>query len=176
MDNIYRLGERRVRIEGECYVAPTASIIGSVVMGAKSSVWFNCVVRGDNDEISIGEGTNIQDGSILHTDKGLPLKVGNGVSVGHGVVLHGCEVGDNSLIGIGSVVLNRARIGAYCLVGANSLVTEGKVIPDRSVVMGAPAKVVRNVTDDDIEFLLWSARSYQKRGPMFLKELEPQSV
>jgi carbonic anhydrase/acetyltransferase-like protein (isoleucine patch superfamily) len=175
MNGIYRLGEKRVTIEGECYVAPGASVIGAVTLKARSSIWFNCVVRGDNDDIVIGEETNIQDGSILHTDKGLPLVVGNGVSVGHNVVLHGCRVGDNSLIGIGSVVLNRARIGSHCLVGAGSLVTEGKEFPDRSVVMGSPARVVREVTDDDIEFLLWSASSYVKRGPMFLDRLEPDA-
>lgn len=156
----YRLGDTRVQCRGPVYIAPNASVIGSVVLGHDVGVWFNAVLRGDNDLITIGDRSNVQDNAVLHTDEGLPLTVGQNVTVGHMVMLHGCTIGDGSLIGIKSVILNRARIGKHCIIGANSLITEGKDIPDRSLVMGSPGKVVRTVTDEEVEFLMWSAENY----------------
>ena len=145
---LYNLGSRCVQLHGSGhFVAPDATVVGSVVLEAESSIWFKVVIRGDNDLITIGPRSNVQDGSMLHTDAGIPLVVGPSVSVGHLAMLHGCTVGEGSLIGIKAVVLNRAVIGRDCLIGANSLVTEGKVIPDRSLVLGSPGKVVRQLTD-----------------------------
>ena len=142
---------------GDYYVAPSASVIGSVVLGHNASVWFNCVLRGDNDVITIGDNTNVQDASVLHIDEGVPLTLGANVSIGHKVMLHGCSVGDNSLIGINAVVLNNARIGKNCLVGASSLVTEGKDIPDGSLVIGAVAVVF--VGRLLLDLLVWRMQS-----------------
>ena len=144
---IYALAEREVTTLGSFYVAPNAAVIGSVVLGNNVSVWFNCVVRGDNDVITIGENSNIQDGSVLHTDEGIPLTLSANVSIGHMAMLHGCTVGENSLIGINAVVLNGAVIGEDCLIGANALITEGKQIPAGSLVMGQPGRVVRQLTE-----------------------------
>ena len=146
---IYSLGERTLDVQGEDYfVADNATVIGSVVLENNASIWFNAVLRGDNDVISIGENANIQDGSVLHTDTGFPLRVGKNVTVGHMVMLHGCEIGEGSLIGINSVILNGAKIGKHCLIGANSLIAEGKEIPDGSMVMGSPGKIVRQLTPE----------------------------
>ncbi|MBW2377476.1 MAG: gamma carbonic anhydrase family protein, partial [Deltaproteobacteria bacterium] len=142
---IYELGQRRVRVEGEVFVAESADVIGSVVLKDKCSIWFNAVVRGDSDEIIIGEETNIQDGAVLHTDPGIRLILGRGVTVGHRALVHGCEVGDYTLIGMNAVVLNDAKIGKYCTIGANTLVTQGQEIPDYSVVLGSPGKVIRQI-------------------------------
>ena len=141
----YRLGDREPTLpaEGEYWIAPTATVLGRVILKKNASIWFGAVLRGDNDPIVIGENSNIQDNCVLHTDVGQPLTIGDNVTVGHMVMMHGCTVGDGSLIGIGSIVLNGARIGKCCLVGAGALVTEGKEIPDFSVVMGSPGKVVR---------------------------------
>lgn len=157
---IHSLGERRPEISDDAWIASNATIIGSVVVERHASVWFNCVLRGDNDFITIGENSNIQDGSVLHTDAGIRLSVGANVTVGHMVMLHGCTVGEGSLIGIGAVVLNRATIGKHCLIGAKTLIPEDKSIPDRSLVLGAPGKVVRQLSDQDVERLLWTARHY----------------
>ena len=146
---IYRLDDRRVVRHGTTFIAPSATVIGSVVLHDGASVWFNAVVRGDNDPIVIGPESNIQDGSVLHTDEGVPLTIGRGVTVGHKVMLHGCTIGDYSLIGINAVVLNRAKIGSFCIVGANALVPEGKEIPPNVIAMGAPAKVIRPIRDAD---------------------------
>ena len=127
---IYNLGERTVEIKGDHFIADSATVIGSVVLENNASVWFNAVIRGDNDVITVGENSNVQDGSVLHTDHGQPLTIGKNVTIGHKVMLHGCEIGDGSLIGINSVILNGAKIGKNCLIGANSLIPEGKVIPD----------------------------------------------
>jgi len=170
---IYALGSRRVRIEGEVFVADSASVIGSVVLKDKSSVWFNAVVRGDSDEIVVGEETNIQDGALLHTDPGIRLILGRGVTVGHHAVVHGCEVGDYSLIGINAVVLNRAKIGKYCTIGANALVTQGQEIPDYSVVLGSPGKVVRQLDPSKSSGLETSAAGYVRRAREYLTALEP---
>ena len=171
---IYTLGDRAPEFTGAGhFVADNASIIGSVRLGDRSSVWFNCVLRGDNDWLVIGERSNIQDGSVLHTDEGIELNIGNGVTVGHTVTLHGCTIGDNSLIGVGSTVLNGAMIGNNCLVGANSLVTENKAFPDGSLIMGAPAKVVRQLDDQEIEHLRHSADIYVRNASRFLSDLLP---
>ena len=141
---IYSLGDRKPEFRGEDYwVADNATLVGSVVMENNASVWFNAVIRADNDVITIGENSNVQDGSVLHTDGGIPLVIGRNVTIGHKVMLHGCDIGDNTLIGINAVVLNGAKIGKNCLIGANSLIPEGKEIPDGSLVMGSPGKVVR---------------------------------
>ncbi|MGZ8363179.1 MAG: gamma carbonic anhydrase family protein [Caulobacteraceae bacterium] len=146
--------------EGEYWIAPNAVVIGNVILKRNASVWFGSTLRGDNDPITIGEDTNIQDGSVLHTDAGAPLTIGRGVTVGHMAMLHGCTIGDNSLIGIGAVVLSGAVIGNNCIVGAKALITEGKVIPANSLVVGAPGKVARVVSADEAEFLRWSAAHY----------------
>ena len=157
----YTLGDRKVEIKGDDYfIADNAIVIGSVVIENNASIWFNTVVRGDNDVITIGENTNIQDGSILHTDPGIPLTIGKNVTVGHKVMLHGCEVGDNSLIGINAVVLNHAKIGKNCIIGSNALVPEGKVIPDNSIVMGSPGKVVKEVGEQHLKMLEYNAAHY----------------
>lgn len=173
---VFSLGERRPDISSECWIADNATIIGSVVLREDASVWFNCVLRGDNDVIAVGEGSNIQDGSVLHTDAGIRLDIGAHVTVGHMAMLHGCTVGDGSLIGIKAVILNRAVIGRHCLIGANTLIPEGKVIPERSLVMGSPGKVVRELTDDEVARLLGSARHYVDNWRRYRRELMPPPV
>jgi carbonic anhydrase/acetyltransferase-like protein (isoleucine patch superfamily) len=160
--SVYDLGEKKVRLPppGEYWIAPNAVVLGNVELKRNASVWFGATLRGDNDPIVIGENSNIQDGSVLHTDEGVPLIIGPGVTVGHLVMLHGCTVGEGSLIGIGSIVLNGAKIGRNCLIGANTLITEGKEIPDNSVVMGAPGKVVRSVSERQEQVLRKSALHY----------------
>lgn len=170
---IYRLGERTPTIGEGAWVAPTAVVIGSVVLEPRSSVWFGAVVRGDNDVITIGEETNIQDGAVLHTDPGLRLNLGRGVTVGHQAMVHGCDVGDHSLVGIHSIILNRAKIGRFCIIGANALVTEGKEIPDYSVVMGSPGKVVKTLGPGDEAMLKMLAASYVANSRRFREQLEP---
>lgn len=171
---LYVLGERRPQLVGtDHYIAPNAAIIGSAVLHDRVSVWFNAVIRADNDEIVLGAGTNVQDGSVLHTDPGIKLIVGENVTIGHKVMLHGCTIGDNSLIGINAVVLNKAVIGRNCLIGANSLITEGKLIPDGSLVMGSPGRVVRALTPEEIEFLKLPAASYQAKLQRYRDELSP---
>lgn len=170
---IYSLGERRPEISPETWIADNATVIGSVVIKDQASIWYNVVIRGDNDPITIGEGSNVQDGSILHTDIGAPLTLGANVTVGHLAMLHGCTVGEGSLIGIKAVVLNRAIIGKHCLIGANSLIPEGKVIPDRSLVMGSPGKVIRELTDEEVDNLLRSAQSYMNNWKRFSRDLQP---
>jgi carbonic anhydrase/acetyltransferase-like protein (isoleucine patch superfamily) len=161
---IYRLGEHRPHLADDVWIAPGATVLGRVHLGASSSVWYGAVVRGDNDLIRIGARSNVQDGSVLHTDLGIPLTLGEDVTVGHQVMLHGCEVGDGTLIGIQSVILNRARIGRHCLVGAKSLVTEGKEFPDGALILGSPAKVVRMLTPEQIERVQASAAHYVQQA------------
>jgi len=168
---IYRLEERRVVRHAHTFVAPNATLIGSVVLHDHASVWFNVVARGDNDPIVIGTETNVQDGSILHTDAGIPLRLGRGVTVGHKVMLHGCTVEDYALIGINAVVLNGAKIGRYCIIGANSLIAEGKEIPEGSLVMGTPGKVVRQLTDSERKKLEQSAAHYVANAQRYLNGL-----
>lgn len=171
---LYRLEDHSVELRGgDHFVAHNATLIGRVVLENQSSVWFNAVLRGDNEPIVIGEESNVQDGSVLHTDPGFPLTIGRGVTVGHMVMLHGCSVGDNSLIGIKSVILNGAKIGRNCLIGANTLITENKVIPDNSVVMGSPGRVVRQLDAKGIEGLREPARSYVDKIRRYRETLRP---
>lgn len=173
--SVYTLGDKQPQLppDGEYWVAPSASVTGNVILESGASVWFGAVVRGDNDPIVIGRNSNIQDLSVLHTDVGAPLTIGAGVTVGHRVMLHGCEIGENSLIGIGAVILNGARIGRNCLIGANALITEGKVIPDNSLVMGQPGRVVRELEPGQIEALRASAEHYVQNWRRHRAELRP---
>jgi carbonic anhydrase/acetyltransferase-like protein (isoleucine patch superfamily) len=169
---IFNLNERRVEFAGDNYfVAPNATIIGSVILGNNVSVWFNAVLRGDNDVIAIGDDTNIQDGAVVHVDPGKPVKIGCGVTVGHKAVIHGCTIGDNTLIGINAVILNNAQIGNNCLIGANTLIPEGQVIPDGSLVVGSPGRVVRQLTEAQIAQLKMSAQGYVANGRRFREGL-----
>jgi carbonic anhydrase/acetyltransferase-like protein (isoleucine patch superfamily) len=170
----YRLGDARVECHAESWVAPNAVLVGKVKLEAGASVWFNAVLRGDNELIHIGENSNVQDGSVMHTDMGFPLTLGKGVTIGHNVMLHGCTVGDYSLIGINAVVLNGAKIGKNCLIGANALIPEGKVIPDGSLVMGSPGKVVRELTEQQIKMLEVSAAHYVHNAQRYARDLHPQ--
>tara|TARA_X000000368_G_C22843150_1_gene628598 strand:+ start:322 stop:843 length:522 start_codon:yes stop_codon:yes gene_type:complete len=157
---IYELNGKKPECHGDHWIAESADVIGNVILGDQVSIWFNAVLRGDNDPITIGRASNVQDGSVLHTDIGSPLTIEEGVTVGHKVMLHGCLIGKNSLIGINSVVLNGARVGKNCLVGANSLIPEGKDIPDGSLVMGSPAKVIRQLDERAIDGLRISSKNY----------------
>lgn len=160
---LYALGDTKPQVQTDCWIAPNATVIGSVILEPEVGIWWNAVLRGDNDVIRIGARSNVQDGAVLHTDPGIALSVGAGVTVGHQVMLHGCSIGENSLIGIKAVILNHAVIGKNCLIGANSLVTEGKVIADGSLVVGSPAKVVRALTEAEIARLAQSATHYVEK-------------
>jgi carbonic anhydrase/acetyltransferase-like protein (isoleucine patch superfamily) len=164
---IYDLKKNVPEISADSWVAPNAIIIGKVKLEKNSSIWFNAVLRGDIEKIVIGENSNIQDGSVLHTDPGYPLTVGKGVTVGHMVMLHGCEILDDTLIGIGSTILNKAKIGKNCIIGANTLVTENKTIPNNSLVLGSPGKVIRKVTDDEIKVIRENAKHYVKNSKKY---------
>jgi len=172
---VYNLGDVAPELpaEDEYWIAPTAAVMGNVILKKNASVWFGATLRGDNDPIVIGENSNIQDGSVLHTDAGSPLTIGRDVTVGHMVMLHGCTIGDNSLVGIGSIILNGAKIGKNCLIGANCLITEGKEIPDNSLVMGAPGKVVREVSEGQARVLTASAHHYVENWKRYRRELKP---
>lgn len=172
---LYQLEDRRVLAEDDEYwVADSAMVMGSVLLKKGASVWFNAVLRGDTELITVGENSNVQDGSVLHTDPGCPLVIGSNVTIGHKVMLHGCEIGDNSLIGINAVVLNRVKIGKNCIIGANALITEGKEIPDNSMVMGSPGKVVRQLTEREIAGLTMSAAHYRENAARFRRGLSVQ--
>jgi carbonic anhydrase/acetyltransferase-like protein (isoleucine patch superfamily) len=168
---IHQLGDAKPDIDADAWVAPDARVIGRVRLKADASVWFQSVLRGDNEWIEIGERSNVQDGSVMHTDMGYPLTVGDRVTIGHKVMLHGCSVGDDSLIGIGSIILNGARIGARSILGANSLVTEGKEFPDGVLILGAPAKVVRELTEDEIALIGHSADHYVENAKRYRRDL-----
>ena len=170
--SIYALDGASPKLADDAYVAPNAQVMGKVELGAASSVWFGAVLRGDNDLIQIGARSNIQDNSVLHTDHGYPLIMGEGVTVGHQVMLHGCEIGDYSLIGIGATVLNGAKIGKNCLIGAHALITEGKVIPDNSMVLGAPGKVVKTLSESQIAMFKMSSEVYVANASRFKKGLK----
>lgn len=171
----YSLGDKRVSLEGEGhFVAPNATLIGDVVLHEKSSVWFGCVLRGDADRIEIGAGSNIQDGAVLHADPGFPLAVGRHVTVGHNAMLHGCTIGDGSLVGINAVVLNGARVGRGCLIGANALVTEGMDIPDGSLVLGMPAKIKSQLSEEQRRGLLLNAEHYVQNAQRYSSQLREQ--
>ncbi len=157
---IYQLDEKKPVLAEGCFVAESADLIGSVVLEENASVWFNCVLRADNEPIVVGKNSNVQDGSVLHVDPGFPLHIGQGVTVGHKVMLHGCTIGDNTLIGINAVVLNGAKIGQNCIIGANALLTEGTEIPDGSMVFGSPGKVVKQLDESVIEMLKQGADYY----------------
>ena len=170
---IYRLGDKQPQFppQGDYWIAPNATVLGDVILLKDASVWFGVVVRGDNDPITIGERSNIQDNSVLHTDEGVPLTIGADVTVGHKAMLHGCKVGDGTLIGIGATVLNRAVIGKNCIIGAHALIPEGKVIPDRSLVVGLPGRIVRELTDEEVARLASSAQRYVANGKRYREEL-----
>lgn len=169
---IYTLDGRKPVIKGECFIAHNATVIGAVTLEPNSSVWFNCVLRGDCDDLIVGENSNIQDGSVLHTDEGVPMRIGANVTVGHLVMLHGCTIGDNALIGIGSIVLNRATIGRDSIVGANTLIPEGKTYPDRVLIVGSPGKVVRELTDEEVARLRHSAAHYVDNARRYREQLK----
>jgi carbonic anhydrase/acetyltransferase-like protein (isoleucine patch superfamily) len=169
---IFSLGERRIETAGDdYYIAPGACVIGSVRFGKGSSVWFNCVLRGDADWIELGEGSNVQDGSVIHTDEGEPTTLGSNVSVGHCALLHSCTVGDSTLIANGARILDRARIGSNCVIAAGALVPPDKSIPDGSVVMGVPGKIVRQVDDDDRKMIAHAAAHYRARIALYRRDL-----
>ncbi len=169
---LYELGEKQVILPQSCYVAPGAAVIGNVVFGEQCSVWFNAVIRADNDEIKIGNGSNVQDGSVLHVDAGFPISIGKNVTIGHKVMLHGCTIGDGSLIGMNAVLLNGAEVGRNCLVGANALVTEGMKIPDGSLVLGSPGKVVRELSGEQLGNLQSAAQHYQQKIGLYQQQLK----
>jgi len=166
----YAFEDRKIVCKGDYYIAPNAIVIGSVVLGNNASIWFNCVVRGDNDTITIGENSQLQDGCVVHVDAGLPVSLGKGVSVGHMAMLHGCTIGDGSLIGIKSVILNGAKVGKNCLIGANTLIGERKEIPDGSLVVGSPCKVVRQLSDDEIKNINSFADHYVQKFQRYKTE------
>ncbi len=170
---IYALDGVTPEVTGEHWIAPGAVVLGRVILKRNASVWFGAVLRGDNDPIIIGENSNVQDGSILHTDVGAPLTIGANCTIGHMVMLHGCSIGDNTLVGIGSVVLNGARIGKNCIIGARSLITEGKEIPDNSLVMGAPGKIVRELTPELAQMNTFSALHYVENWKRYATGLKP---
>lgn len=171
---IYELDGVAPRVAASAWVADTAQVIGNVVLGENASVWFGTVVRGDTEAITIGAGTNIQDASVLHADFGQPLVVGERVTVGHQVMLHGCTIGDETLIGIGAIVLNGARIGKNCIIGANALIPEGKEIPDGCLVVGSPGKVVRELTEPQKKMLEASAAHYVHNAKRYARDLQEQ--
>jgi carbonic anhydrase/acetyltransferase-like protein (isoleucine patch superfamily) len=171
---IHTLGDRRLTTVGEdYYIAPGAQVIGEVVLGAAASLWFNCVLRADDERIEVGAGSNVQDGTVVHADAGTPTVLGRDVTVGHMVLLHGCVIADESLIGNGAIVLDRARIGSHCIVAAGALVPPDCVIPDGSVVMGVPAKLVRVVTAADLDMIRQAAAHYRERIPRYRALLRP---
>ncbi len=175
---LYTLASRQALLRGRHhFVAANATVIGSVILEDESSVWFNTVIRGDNDVITIGARSNVQDGSVLHTDAGIALTLGTEVSVGHQAMLHGCTIGDGSLIGIKALILNHAVVGRECLIGANALITEGKSIPDRSLVLGSPGTVVRTLSDEEVAGLRAIAAHYVENARRYLEDLvaDPRS-
>ena len=164
---LYQLDDTKVQLPENYFIAESAAVIGNVVIGNGVSIWFNVVIRGDSDLIAIGEDCNIQDGAVLHTDPGYPMTLGRGVTVGHKAMLHGCNVGDYSLVGINAVVLNGARIGSRCIIGANALVTENMEIPDGSLVVGSPAKIKRSLSEQQQQALKRQAAHYVENGRRF---------
>ncbi len=170
---IYALGDKRPQCAPDAWVADNATVIGSVVLESEASIWFGAVIRGDNELITIGKRSNVQDNAVRHTDAGIPLTLGREVTVGHQAMLHGCSVGDGSLIGIGAIVMNRAVIGRNCIVAAGALVPEGKTYPERSLILGSPAKVARPLTDEEVAALSGSAAGYVARSRTFSEQLVP---
>src|SRR5210317_257695 len=168
----YDLKDKKPKSSGENWVAPNATIIGDVTLEKNTSVWFNAVLRGDIENIFVGEGSNVQDGSVLHTDPGCPLKIGKNVSIGHMVMLHGCTIKDDTLIGIGAIILNKAVIGKNCIIGANSLIAENKKIPDGSLVIGSPGKIIRQLKEEEIKAVKENAEHYVKNWKNFEKNFK----
>lgn len=172
----YSLGDKQVRLLGQGhFIAPNAAVIGDVTLHENASIWFSCVLRGDADRIEVGSGSNIQDGTVMHADPGYPMVVGENVTVGHNAMLHGCTIGDGSLVGINAVVLNGARVGKGCLIGANALVTEGMEIPDGSMVLGSPAKIVKQLSEEAQLMLQHNADHYVGNAKRFSEQLMEQS-
>ena len=169
---VFKFRIHNPEIESSAWIAHDANIIGKVKILEKASIWFGATLRGDNEEILLGQGSNIQENCVLHTDHGFPLEIGQNCTIGHSVILHGCTIADSTLIGMGSTILNGARIGTGCLIGAGSLITENKVIPDGSLVMGSPGKVIRQLDEDAKNSLISSALHYQQRAAEFSKHLE----
>ncbi len=169
---IYALGDLRPQISDDTWVAPDANVIGDIVLQSGASIWFGATLRGDNEQIHIGAGSNVQENCVLHTDLGFPLNIGPGCTIGHKAMLHGCMIGETSLIGMGATVLNGARIGKNCLIGAGALITEGREIPDGSLVVGSPGKVIRSLDDQAVQALKASALHYQERMRLFRQSLE----
>ncbi|WP_146345440.1 gamma carbonic anhydrase family protein [Phaeobacter marinintestinus] len=169
---IYALGDHAPQIHEDTWVAPDANLIGKVVMEAGSSVWFGCTIRADHEEIRIGDGSNVQENCVMHIDAGFPLVIGKNCTIGHKVMLHGCTIGDNTLVGMGAMILNGAKIGKNCLIGAGALVTENKVIPDNSLVMGVPGKVVREVDEKNAQRITMGALHYQDNMRRFRDEMK----
>jgi carbonic anhydrase/acetyltransferase-like protein (isoleucine patch superfamily) len=169
--SLYALGDVAPQVAEGAWVAPGCYVVGNVVLEARASVWFGSTLRGDNERITIGAGSNVQENCVLHTDMGFPLSIGDGCTIGHKAMLHGCTIGENSLVGMGATVLNGAVIGKNCLIGAGALITEGKVIPDGSLVMGVPGKVVRDLDDAAIAGLRQSALHYQENAQRFSRDL-----
>jgi len=167
----YDLEDKKVKNAGENWIASNATVIGDVTLEKNTSIWFNATLRGDIENIHIGVGSNVQDGSVLHTDPGYPLKIGKNVTVGHLVMLHGCSVGDNCLIGIGAVILNNAKIGKNCIIGAKALITENKEIPDNSLVVGMPGNIIRQVTNEEIKLIKENAVLYQDNWKKYSKSI-----
>ena len=171
----YSLGDKRVKLVGEGhFIAPNAAVIGNVTLHENCSVWFSCVLRGDAERIEVGAGSNIQDGTVMHADPGYPMVVGKNVTVGHNAMLHGCTIGDGSLVGINAVVLNGARVGKGCLIGANALVTEGMEIPDGSLVLGSPAKIRKQLSEEQRLALMHNADHYMGNARRFSNDLREQ--
>ncbi len=168
---LYALADKSPQVADDAWVAPGSHVIGDIVLEERTSIWFGTTLRGDNERITIGAGSNVQENSVLHTDMGFPLHVGAGCTIGHKAMLHGCTIGENTLIGMGATVLNGAVIGKNCLIGAGALITEGKQIPDGSLVVGAPGRVVRALDDDAIQGLRASALNYQENAARFARDL-----
>lgn len=169
---LYRLGNRDPQLADDTiFIAPGAQVMGHVILGSHSAIWFNAVLRGDNEPITVGARTNIQDLTMIHSDPGVPATIGEGCTIGHRAIIHGCTIGDNTLVGMGAIVLNRARIGNNCLIGAGALITEGKEIPDNSLVVGSPGKVIRQLDEAAISALKMSAEGYVQNAARFLREL-----
>ncbi|HET9160998.1 MAG TPA: gamma carbonic anhydrase family protein [Caulobacteraceae bacterium] len=171
---VYALGDVApvLPAEGRYWIAPSAQVMGRVVLKEDASIWWGATLRGDNDPIVIGERSNVQDGSVLHTDEGVPLTIGSDVTIGHLVMLHGCTIGDGSLIGIGSIVLNGAKIGKNCLVGANTLITEGKEFPDNSMIVGSPGRVIRTLSPEQAAMIAHGAAHYVENWKRYARELK----
>ena len=173
---LYQLDDLQVQAVGDYWVADNAVVLGNVLLCQDASVWFNAVLRGDTELITVGEGSNVQDGSVLHTDLGYPINIGAHVTIGHKVMLHGCDIGEGSLVGVNSAVLNGAKIGKKSIIGANALITEGKVIPDNSMVMGSPGKVVKTLSEEQGALIRMGAKHYVGNARRFRDGLAPQAV